>query len=52
MAEKRHSGARNLPASPESKNTGLAEMSMGLCASIPRPTLTGRLGMTINLRLR
>jgi hypothetical protein len=46
MQEHRHSGARVLPASPESKNTDQRNRSLGLCSWVPGPPLTDRPGMT------
>jgi hypothetical protein len=46
MREHLHSGARALPASPESRNTDQRNQCLGLCSWIPGPPLTGRPGMT------
>jgi hypothetical protein len=46
MQEHRHSGARALPASPESRNTDRRNQCLGLCSWVPDPALTGRPGMT------
>ena len=46
MRKHRHSGARALPSSPESKNTDQRDQYFGLCSWVPGPALTGRPGMT------
>jgi hypothetical protein len=48
MQEHRHSGARALPASPESRNTDQRNQWLGQCSWFPGgpPPLTGRPGMT------
>jgi hypothetical protein len=46
MQEHRHSGARALPASPESKNTNQRNQRLGLCSWVPGSALAGRPGMT------
>jgi hypothetical protein len=46
MQEHRHSGARALPASPESRNTDERNQWLGRCSWFPGPALTGRPGMT------
>jgi hypothetical protein len=46
LRECRHSGARALPASPESKNTDQTNQLLGLCSWVPGPALTGRPGTT------
>jgi hypothetical protein len=46
MQEHLHSGARALPASPESRNTDQRNQSLGLCSWVPDPALIGRPGMT------
>jgi hypothetical protein len=47
IQEHRHSGARALPASPESRNTDRSNQWLGLCSWVPGPPLTGRPGMTL-----
>ena len=46
MQEHRHSGARAVPASPESRNTDQRSEWLGQCSWFPGPALTGRPGMT------
>jgi hypothetical protein len=46
MQEYCHSGARALPASPESRNTDQKNQWLALCLWVPDPALTGRPGMT------
>src|ERR1700730_18898119 len=46
MQEHRHSGARALPASPESRTTDQRNQWLGQCSWFPGPPLTGRPGMT------
>src|SRR5262252_4991681 len=42
MQERRHSGARALPASPESRNTSQTNQRLGLCLWVPGSAPTGR----------
>jgi len=46
MLEGRHSGARALPASPESKNTDHRNQWLCRCFWVPGPAPTGRPGTT------
>jgi hypothetical protein len=46
MQEHRHSGARALSASPESRNTDQRNQWLGQCSWFPGPPLKGRPGMT------
>jgi hypothetical protein len=46
MLMRRYSGARALPASPESRNTCFRRQWIGWCSWVPGPALKGRPGTT------